>query len=668
MGSLKALMVLREEIQINQRQCCLILDIFSLAFETIGNEIRQNLVLEERNSKWKPLEHPLREVCRVFKEAELYIRQCLDSVSKDWWGQAISLCHNTHCVEFHIHNLLSYFPAVIEAIENAGVISMSQKKKVMLARKYDKEWNDPELFQWRFGKQYLVPREIIKQLEDASREDTWRLIESLKKKSKAGFTKKNEQRLADMIIQILLNGSESEPNTLTNKMLFPSSILMGTKDYQVRRRLGSGSELKEIQWLGQGFALRHVHAETETSEAEICTLLSLSHPNILQYLCGFYDEDKKDLFLVMELMNKDLGSYMKDNYGPRRQVLLSIPVVVDLMLQIARGMEYLHSKNMYHGDLNPRNILLKARNPQEGYFLAKVAGFGLSAAKSSDHALLLQDESNPSIWLAPEVVTELERKRYVLSKCSTRRSEKADVYSFGMICFELLTGKVPFEDVHRQVDRLHRNIQAGERPLFPHPSPKYLVSLIKKCWQTEPTLRPTFSSICRILRYIKKFLAMNTEFLVVNPELKQLELTCPPVDYCDIEALFLKNFQIHMNKASRLPSVSQIPYEMFAYKIAEKEKICLSLTNAKAKIYDSAGDKSPKNEPTTSASICGEENDIDELKKLNGDDTDTKSTSDDFNFSVSSSQASAKKSVRILLQTEEETKNDQGQLCIYCIA
>lgn len=70
-GSLKALMVLRDEIQINQRQCCLILDIFGLAMETIAEEIRQNLKLEERNTKWKALEFPLRELCRVLKEGEL---------------------------------------------------------------------------------------------------------------------------------------------------------------------------------------------------------------------------------------------------------------------------------------------------------------------------------------------------------------------------------------------------------------------------------------------------------------------------------------------------------------------------------------------------------------------------------------------------------------------
>lgn len=564
-GSLKALMVLRDEIQINQRQCCLILDIFGLAMETIAEEIRQNLKLEERNTKWKALEFPLRELCRVLKEGELYIRQCLDS--KDWLGKALTLSHNRECVEFHIHNLLCYFPAVIEAIENAGLVSGSdpdekEKKKVMLARKYDLEWNDPKLFQWRFGKQYLVPRDICKQLEHAWREDRWSLVEAIKDKKKKK-KKKSEQRLADMLLKKLLNGSE----------IVPIEVLIGSNDYQVRRRLGrGGKEFKEIQWLGQCFALRHFQGERQAHEAEVSTLLSLSHPNILQYLCGFYDEEKKEYSLVMELMNKDLWTYMKDNCGPRRQILFSVPVVVDLMLQMARGMEYLHSKKIFHGHLNPCNILLKPRNSQEGYFQAKVSGFGLSSVNNININSDAHEDHDPLTWFAPEVLTELEQTpdAYANSTCT---SEKADAYSFGMICFELLTGKVPFEDNHLRGARTSQNIKAGERPLFPYRSPKYLVSLIKKCWQTDPAQRPTFSSICRILRYTKKFLAMNTESHIMNPELNnQIELQAPPVDCCDIETTFLKGFSMERT-TSGVFAVSQIPYEMFAYKVAEKLKI-----------------------------------------------------------------------------------------------
>ncbi|KAJ6388559.1 hypothetical protein OIU77_027004 [Salix suchowensis] len=112
------------------------------------------------------------------------------------------------------------------------------------------------------------------------------------------------------------------------------------------------------------------------------------------------------------------------------------------------------------------------------------------------------------------------------------------------------------------------NIRAGERPLFPSLSPKYLVNLTKKCWHTEPSYRPTFSSICRVLRYIKKF-------LVMNPNDGQPYIQAPPVDFYDLEAGFLKKFQGEVT--CDLPSVSQIPFQMFSYRLIEKEKTCVHI-------------------------------------------------------------------------------------------
>ncbi|EEF51311.1 serine/threonine-protein kinase GIN4 [Ricinus communis] len=563
LGSLKALMVLQDDIQINRRQCCLLLNIFTSAFDTIAEEIKQNLKLDEKNTKWKPLEEPLKELYRVFKEGELYVRRCLDS--KDWWGKAVVLHQNKDSIEFHIHNLVSYFPAVIEAIETAGEISgldqdEMQKKRVMLFKKYDRSWHDQKLFQWRFGKQYLVSREICNQIETAVKEDGWLLVGAIKEKMKAGSLTKNEQRLGDLL-QKKLNGQ-----LLINGKLPPSSILLGAEDYQVRRRLGGGSQYKEIQWLGESFALRHFFEDIEPLNSEISVLLSLSHPNIVQYLCGFYDEEKKECFLVMELMSKDLYAYMKENSSSRRQVLFPLPIVVDIMLQVARGMEFLHSRKIYVGDLNPTNIFLKPRKSTEGYFHVKVSGFGLTYIEnpSSRHSSSNQNAFDPCIWHAPEVLAEREQTG---SPSTRKHSEKADVYSFGMLCFQLLTGKLPFEDGHLQGDQMAKNIRAGERPLFPSLSPKYLVNLTKKCWHTDPNYRPSFSSISRVLRYIKKY-------LVMNPVDGQLVMQSPPVDYSELEAGFLKRYPGEMNGG--LASVSQIPFQMFVYRISEKERTSLS--------------------------------------------------------------------------------------------
>ncbi|GFP86697.1 light-sensor protein kinase [Phtheirospermum japonicum] len=556
LGGLKALMVLKHEISINQRQCRLLYDMLALAFDTISEEIKQNLKLDDRTTKWKALELPMKELHKVFKDADLYIRHCMDT-TKDWWGRAISLHMNRDCVELHVHNLLCCFPVVIEAIETAAEISGldqddMQKRRVAIMQKYDPECDDPKLFLWKFGRQYLVPQEICGRLETAWREDRWLLLEKAGKKKTA---------VAKLLIRKL--------NDVSNNTLLPSSVLVGASDYFVRRRLGSGypsggGHLKEIHWLGENFALRTFYGDITPLQSDISLVLSLSHPNVLQYLCAFYDEDKKEGFLVMELMSKDLGSYIKEHSGQRNRLPFTIPVAVDIMLQIARGMEFLHSKKIYLGDLNPSNILLKAKNASMGGFQVKVTGFGMTSVERSSPSKGAKPTAPPAdlnIWLAPEVLAELDHSK---SKPAANYTEKADVYSFGMLCFELLTGKVPFEDGHLQGEKMVRNIRAGERPLFSYPSPKYLQNLTRKCWQTNPDQRPSFSSICRILRYIKKNLA-------INPNHGDPESPPPLVDYCDMEAGYLKKFP---GENGIVPPVSQIPFQMFTYTVFEKEKVC----------------------------------------------------------------------------------------------
>ncbi|XP_033516121.2 uncharacterized protein [Nicotiana tomentosiformis] len=561
-GSLKALMVLKHDIQINHKQCCFLLDMYIQAFDTISEEIKHNLRLNERNTKWKALEQPMKELHRIFKEGESYIKYCLDV--KDWWGKAISLHMNKDCVEFHIHNLLCCFPVVIEAIETAAEISgfdeeEMQKRRAAVMKKYDRELIDPRFFQWMFGKQYLVTREICSRLESSWKEDRWLLLENIRQKKNAiapDTLLKHEQRIAEFLLR-KLDGVEQ-----SNKILLPSSILVGSNDYHVKRRLGSwGGHVKEIQWLGENFALRNFFGDVEPLHSEISLVFSLSHPNILQYHCGFYDEERKEGYLVMELMNDTLATYIKEHSGQRKRLPFSTSAAVDIMLQIARGMEYMHARKIYHGELNPSHVLLKARNSSaESYFHAKIKGFGLTSIKST-YKTVNHSAADSIIWYAPEVLAENEKPG---TKCTSKYTEKADVYSFGMICFQILTGKVPFDEGHLQGEKVVRNIRAGERPLFPYPSPKYLVNLTRRCWHTNPNLRPRFSSLCRILHYIKKV-------LVINPEHGQPETAPPLVDYCDIEGGYSKKFS--EEESTCLTPVSQIPFQMFAYRLIEKEKI-----------------------------------------------------------------------------------------------
>ncbi|KVH91093.1 hypothetical protein Ccrd_006891 [Cynara cardunculus var. scolymus] len=199
---------------------------------------------------------------------------------------------NKDCVEFHIHNLLSCVPVVIEAIEMAGELSgwdpdEMQKRRLVYAMKYRKDCQDPKVFQWRFEKEYLVSQDLCKQIDSVWEEDRWVLLSQMIKR------KNSSTKLGQQLIDIIsTNFSESGPLDRKLKLL-PCSILLNSKDYHTRRRLGSGREYKEIQWRGASFLLRQFHGDIEEINPEISRGFSLSHPNVMHFFCGFIDDEKK---------------------------------------------------------------------------------------------------------------------------------------------------------------------------------------------------------------------------------------------------------------------------------------------------------------------------------------------------------------------------------------
>jgi serine/threonine protein kinase len=102
---------------------------------------------------------------------------------------------------------------------------------------------------------------------------------------------------------------------------------------------------------------------------------------------------------------------------------------------------------------------------------------------------------------------------------------KADVYSFAIVCSEILTGKQPFPDV--RLGRLIEHIRDGGRPELPDGCPRRLVSLIERCWELEPRRRPDFPEICRELRYIKGLLLAGSAFFSQNTIIIHIDSRLP---------------------------------------------------------------------------------------------------------------------------------------------
>jgi hypothetical protein len=143
---------------------------------------------------------------------------------------------------------------------------------------------------------------------------------------------------------------------------------------------------------------------------------------------------------------------------------------------IAHGMRYLHEHNVIHRNLKSSNILLDER------LLPKIGDFALGRfLRESELGVQLTVNVGTPMWMAPEV---LEEDRYGF---------EVDVYSYGLILYELYAERLPFSETNRL--RLFDLVcKQGYRPELPDDTSSIGV-LIRECWQTDPHHRPTFEEI-----------------------------------------------------------------------------------------------------------------------------------------------------------------------------
>ncbi|XP_074311887.1 serine/threonine-protein kinase STY13 isoform X2 [Silene latifolia] len=166
---------------------------------------------------------------------------------------------------------------------------------------------------------------------------------------------------------------------------------------------------------------------------------------------------------------------------------LELDVVLSYALDIARAMDCLHANGIIHRDLKPDNLLLTANQKS-----VKLADFGL--AREETLTEMMTAETGTYRWMAPELYSTVtlrqgEKKHY---------NNRVDVYSFGIVLWELLTNRMPFEGMS--------NLQAAyaaafkqERPIIPEDIAPDLVFIMQSCWVEDPNLRPSFSQIIRML-------------------------------------------------------------------------------------------------------------------------------------------------------------------------
>ena len=157
----------------------------------------------------------------------------------------------------------------------------------------------------------------------------------------------------------------------------------------------------------------------------------------------------------------------------------SIPYeYLGIALDIANGMAYLHSHDVIHRDLKSTNVLIDCNGR------AKIADFGLSVRASSGQELTA--ETGTYRWMAPEVI---RHESY---------SSNADVYSFAIVLWQLITREVPFKDL-TPIQAAFAVAQEDRRPEIPNNTKPQLSRLISMCWHAEQQSRPSFYYIVQTL-------------------------------------------------------------------------------------------------------------------------------------------------------------------------
>jgi serine/threonine protein kinase len=297
--------------------------------------------------------------------------------------------------------------------------------------------------------------------------------------------------------------------------------MVDAQDLRDVKLLGVGSfgSVVETEWLGQKHAKKvFSDARHQSFKTESEVLAGLSHPHLLRIVGSSVNGTQNLKYaLGMELMQEDLSDFLK-------ATMVTSLTALDLMLQVARGLKYLHSRRIVHRDIKPKNILVAPLTAapdlkySEGCLNVKLADFGLSKTKNySTEYCNLTLNAGTRRWMAPEV-WEIRQDEIdngsMLAPDPRAHPFKADVYSFAIVCSEILTGREPFPDV--PLGGLLKLIRGGLRPELPDGCPRRLASLIKRCWELEPRSRPDFPEICRELRYIKGLLLTGSAILSQN--------------------------------------------------------------------------------------------------------------------------------------------------------
>ena len=342
---------------------------------------------------------------------------------------------------------------------------------------YD-DFRKKEIFYERIGETVDLQQQKIDLLE-AKEKDYQKKLKEYEKKEKLLKMKESgetnnlaeQEDLENIEIEKVL-----EEEIRYEELVFPEDDLIGS---------GAFGEVKKAFWRKTLVSVKFLKIESQNMEKQIKPFIEeynllkqLRHPNILLYLGG--NITKSPYFLVTEFCeNGNLFQFLHGKDAPDLEDIERL----NLALEIAQGINYLHSFNppILHRDLKSLNILLDKN------YVAKIADFGWAKLRE-EHMTKLRGTFQ---WMAPEVIT------------NEHYTEKADVYSFGIILWEFWSKDPPYKGIKAKDVGIKVKNDKNFRPKIPDEVPQEISELIKLCWDADPEKRPSF---LEIINYLDEYL------------------------------------------------------------------------------------------------------------------------------------------------------------------
>ncbi|XP_058991879.1 serine/threonine-protein kinase TNNI3K isoform X1 [Mustela lutreola] len=263
----------------------------------------------------------------------------------------------------------------------------------------------------------------------------------------------------------------------------PSHFHLQLSEIEFHEIIGSGSfgKVYKGRCRNKIVAIKRYRANTYCSKSdvdmfcrEVSILCRLNHPCVIQFVGACLNDPSQFAIVTQYISGGSLFSLLHE-----QKRILDLQSKLIIAVDVAKGMEYLHNltQPIIHRDLNSHNILLC----EDGH--AVVADFGESRfLQSLDEDNMTKQPGNLR-WMAPEVFTQC-----------TRYTIKADVFSYALCLWELLTGEIPFAHLKpaaAAADMAYHHI----RPPIGYSIPKPISSLLMRGWNACPEGRPEFSEV-----------------------------------------------------------------------------------------------------------------------------------------------------------------------------